>query len=245
MEQNAAPRQALAAQCDALHKAFQAELNAREEALAKKYEAQIAERLQGLKKERAYQAAKLKELGFFQFSKKRQLQEELERLEKCIEDYSGPAHLQQARMENLRRIDKAAALYRAKLDDYMARRFPYEAMRAQAELEFKNWYRGSQSQVKDTIYDALQKKPGMTREEISTAHPVIQERSQRRIDFLLGEMEEGGEIAVKENGQQPRYYTAGHREPKRPNYPQLDFAYEDPAVAAQPIPQPPKAEEVL
>lgn len=245
MEQNSAARQALAAKCDALYEAFQAELNAREEALAKKYEAQIAARLQGLKKERSYQAAKLKEVGFFQFSQKRQLQEELERLDKCIADYSGPAHLQQARMENLRRIDKVTAVYRAKLDDYMARRFPYEAMRAQAELEFKNWYHGSQSQVKDAIYVALQKKPGMTREELPNAHPIIQERSQRRIDFLLGEMEEKGEICAKENGQALRYYTAGPREPKRPEYPQLDFSYEDPAVAAQPIPQPPKAEDIL
>lgn len=85
----------------------------------------------------------------------------------------------------------------------------------------------------------------MTWEEISQAHPVIQERSERRIRFLLGQLEQDGQIAAKSEGDALRYRVAGPREPKKPQYPEVDFSYEDPAVAAQPIPQPPKVEEIL
>jgi hypothetical protein len=85
----------------------------------------------------------------------------------------------------------------------------------------------------------------MTWEEISQAHPVIEERSERRIRFLLRQMEQDGQIAAKAEGDTLRYRVAGPREPKQPQYPQIDITYEDPAVAAEPIPQPPKVEEIL
>ena len=237
--------QAVAGQCDALAKQLRSDLEARAEALAQEYSRQIASRLDGLKKERTSWQKKLESISFYRFADKNHAREELERLERCIADYSGPAALQQAKMEFARKIDKAVSQYRSQLDGYLSKRFPYEALRAQAQSHFDSWYLGSQSQVKDLIYKALQERPGMTWEEISQAHPVIQERSERRIRFLLRQMEEDGQIAAKSEGDALRYRVAGPREPKKPQYPEVDFAYEDPAVAAQPIPQPPKVEEIL
>lgn len=237
--------QAVARQCDALAKQLRADLEARAEALAQEYSRQIASRLEGLKKEREHQLKKLEGIPFFRFADKKHAREELERLDRCIADYSGPAALQQAKMEFARKIDKAVSRYRAQLDGYLSRRFPYESLRAQAKNAFDSWYQGSQSQVKDLIYKALQERPGMTREEIAQAHPGIQERSERRITFLLGQLEQDAQITAKTEGDTLRYWVAGPREPKKPQYPDVDFTYEDPAVAAQPIPLPPKAEEIL
>ncbi len=246
MQGNASPKRAeIARQCDELVKQFRADLDAREEALAQNFRRQIASRLEGLQKERVRTHQKLAEVPFFRFSRKRSLREEIHRLDKCIGEYSGPAALQQARMEYIRRVEKAAQQYRAKLDGYLAHRFPYEAMRLQAQADFDSWYQGSHSQVKDLIYAALQKSPNLTREELSNAHPLIAERSERRIEFLLGEMEKKGEISGKVQGAALRYSIAGPQEPKRPKYPDLDFGYEDPELAAQPIPQPPAVEEIL
>lgn len=237
--------QAVAGQCDALAKQLRSDLEARAEALAQEYSQQIASRLEGLEKERTSWQKKLEGIPFYRFADKNHAREELERLERCIADYSGPAALQQAKMEFARKIDKAVSQYRSQLDGYLSRRFPYEVLRAQAQSHFDSWYQGSQSQVKDLIYKALQERPGMTWEEISQAHPAIEERSERRINYLLGQLEKDGQIAVKAQGDTRRYWVAGPREPKKPQYPEVDFSYEDPAVAAQPIPQPPKVEEIL
>lgn len=238
-------RQAVAGQCDALVQRLRSDLQERAEALAQDYSRQIASRLEGLEKERAYWKKTLEGIPFYRFAHKNHAREELERLDRCIADYSSPTALQQAKMEFARKTDKAVSQYRSQLDSYLSRRFPYEALLAQAKSHFDSWYEGSQSQVKDLIYQALQERPGMTWEEISQAHPAIEGRSERRINYLLGQLEQDGQIAVKSEGDTRRYWVAGPREPRKPQYPEVDFAYEDPAVAAQPIPQPPKVEEIL
>ncbi len=235
----------IARQCDALVEQFRQALNQREGQLAAQYQAQVRLRLEGLKKERKRMQAKLGEISFFKFSQKRSAQEELERLDKCIAEYSGPAALQQARMENLRKMEKAVAQYRTKLDGYLARRFPSEALRKQAEKEFASWYEGSNSQLKDIIYAALAQKPGMTQEQIAQCHPRLQERSQRRISFVLKEMLEKGEISERLADEQAYYSVAAQRIPRQPDYPDVDYGYEDPEAAAQPIPQPPAVEKIL
>ncbi len=237
-------REEIARACDALDQQFRQALKAREEVLAESYRQQIASRLELLGKERKRMAKELEQVPFFKFSRKKLLREELERLDQCIGEYSGPAALQQARMEYARRMEKATGQYRAKLDGYLARRFPCEAMRAQALADFESWYRSSHSRVKDLIYAAVQAKPNMTQQEIAQAHPGIRERSQRRIRCLLEEMVKKGELSVS-GEEEPSYCVAGIREPKRPQYPQLELAYEDPEVAAQPIPQPPAVEDIL
>ncbi len=231
--------------CDKRHRAFQQKLEQRSQELLQDYQAQVEKRLEGLRKERVHAQAKLNAISVFQFSQRKSAWAELERLDRCIAEYSGSAAMQHARLEHLRKIQRATASYRTKLDAYLARRFPGEAMRKQAQQEFEGWYLGSNSQMKDLIYAQLQKKPGMTQAQLQSADPVLAERSAGRMEYVLREMVSRGELSRKKTKEELCYYPAGSRTPKTPKWPQVDAGYEDAAVAAQPIPEPPAIDAVL
>ncbi len=233
----------ITAQCDALAQEFSLALAQREAALMTQFSQQVEKRLQGLKKERQRLQHTLNQLPFYKLQEKRSTQDSIQRIDACIAEYSGSA-AQQARMEYARRVQHATEQYRSRLDGYLSHRFPGEALRRQAQAEFDGWYATSHSRLKDIIYAQLQKTPGMTQEQIAASHPLLQERSARRISHLLLGLLEKGQITVSD-GANPTYRTAGVRVPKQPRLPDIPADYEDPQAAQQPIPLPPSVEDVL
>ena len=122
-----AHKQEVCSQCrkktDDYDRALTAELPARLAKMKKKIAATIKE----LQKEAEELESRKASLGAFKFSEKKAIKKQLEDIRIKLEQYSAPEKLPQEEEQMRSRVKKAAEDYRSAVENYLARRFDFDA----------------------------------------------------------------------------------------------------------------------